>query len=280
MLKPKTNRVKKFIVTTAVIGPLAMSSFAFHSEQASAHAPSLSDNHHQSTQSSHKSVTPVVHRNKSNLLKSGDTGEEVRGLQSNLASDGYNIATDGVFGPKTGHAVRNFQSENELAVDGIAGPKTMAALGSSPAAEIKNQSNEAKQTKVQELTYHPDSSSNTSNVVSVAESLVGSPYKWGGTTPAGFDCSGFLDYVYGKVGKDLPRTSNDIYHAGTAVSNPSPGDLVFFDNTYGGYGNGYASHAGIYVGNGKMVHAGSNGVVESDLSISYWQDHFLGLRSY
>ncbi len=179
---------------------------------------------------------------------------------------------------------KSFQSNNSLAVDGIVGPKTTAALTDGSGSQSSK--GQTEQPAASTMEYTPSSpntqevSSNTSGIVSTAESLVGSPYKWGGTTPAGFDCSGFLNYVYQKAGISLPRTSNDIYNAGTPVSSPSPGDVVFFENTYGNYGSGYATHAGIYVGNGKMVHAGSGGVVESDLSISYWQNHLLGYRSY
>ncbi|TCP30916.1 putative peptidoglycan binding protein [Scopulibacillus darangshiensis] len=254
MLKPKKNNIKRFVATTAVIGSLTMSSFAFHSGKASAHAPSLSDHSQQSEQT----ASGPVHSDSSKLLKAGDRGDAVSDVQSKLDAKGYGLAVDGIFGPNTEDAVRQFQGDKGLAVDGIVGPDTREALGTSDQG----------------------SGHTTSDVVSIAEGLVGSPYKWGGTTPNGFDCSGFLDYVYQKVGIDLPRTTNDIYKAGTKVSSPSPGDIVFFDNTYGNYGSGYATHAGVYVGNGKIVHAGSDGVVESDLSIDYWQNHLLGYRSY
>ena len=143
---------------------------------------------------------------------------------------------------------KSFQSNNGLATDGIVGPKTTAALTDGSGSQ--HSSGQTQQPAASTMEYTPSSpkaqevSSNTSGIVSTAESLVGSPYKWGGTTPAGFDCSGFLNYVYQKAGISLPRTSNDIYKAGTPVSNPSPGDVVFFENAYGNYGSGYATHAG------------------------------------
>lgn len=83
-----------------------------------------------------------------------------------------------------------------------------------------------------------------SGIIGIAASLSGIPYVWGGTTTAGFDCSGYTGYVYRQVGKSLPRTAEDQRVASTKISNPVPGDLIFF---------GYpAYHVGIYAGSGKM----------------------------
>jgi cell wall-associated NlpC family hydrolase len=84
----------------------------------------------------------------------------------------------------------------------------------------------------------------SSGVLGIAASLAGIYYIYGGTTTAGFDCSGYTQYVFGRVGINLPRTSQAQQAAATPVSNPQPGDLVFF---------GYpAGHVGIYAGNGMM----------------------------
>lgn len=82
-------------------------------------------------------------------------------------------------------------------------------------------------------------------VLGVAASLVGIPYLWGGTTPAGFDCSGFTQYVFAQVGVSLGRTTYAQYAQTRAVSDPQPGDLVF-------YGGSSPWHVGIYAGNGMM----------------------------
>ena len=81
-------------------------------------------------------------------------------------------------------------------------------------------------------------------VLGIAASLAGIYYVYGGTTTAGFDCSGFTQYVFAKLGINLPRTAEEQRQAVTAVSNPQPGDLVFFGSP--------AYHIGIYAGNGMM----------------------------
>ncbi len=84
----------------------------------------------------------------------------------------------------------------------------------------------------------------SSGVLGVAASLAGIPYVYGGTTPSGFDCSGYTQWVFAKLGKSLPRTAEAQRAAATSVSNPQPGDLVFFGAP--------AFHVGIYAGNGTM----------------------------
>jgi len=90
-------------------------------------------------------------------------------------------------------------------------------------------------------------------VLGIAASLAGIYYIYGGTTTAGFDCSGFTKYVFDKVGTSLPRTAEQQRQATKSVSNPQAGDLVFFGAP--------AHHVGIYAGNDKMwdsPHTGSS----------------------
>lgn len=107
--------------------------------------------------------------------------------------------------------------------------------------------------------------------------FVGTPYVWGGTTPDGFDCSGFTQYVYAQHGVDVPRNSYDQYDMGKQVQQQElePGDLVFFTT----YAPG-PSHLGIYVGEGKFVHALNNhtGVITSMLDNEYYRNRFLGAK--
>lgn len=122
-----------------------------------------------------------------------------------------------------------------------------------------------------------NSSTIRQQIVNNAKKLLGTPYVWGGTTPKGFDCSGFVQYVMNLSGIQLPRTTTDQYTVGTYVSKRDlqPGDLVFLQNTY----RAGISHVGIYIGDGKMIHASSSkGVVTSDLSNSYYTKHYYGAR--
>ena len=104
--------------------------------------------------------------------------------------------------------------------------------------------------------------------------FLGVPYSFGGTTAAGFDCSGFVQHVFAMLGVSLPRTADAQYDVGRpAVGGPRAGDLVFFD-TYGG-----VSHVGIYLGHGRFVHASSShGVMVSHLSESYWASRYVGAK--
>ena len=107
-------------------------------------------------------------------------------------------------------------------------------------------------------------------VLTTAESYLGERYLYGGETPGiGFDCSGFVQYVYGRHGLDLPRTSRQQAHAGRAlprsVASLQPGDLMLFSSKGGG-----VDHVAIYAGDNRILHssAGGGGVVYDDLSSS------------
>ena len=97
-------------------------------------------------------------------------------------------------------------------------------------------------------------------VLGIAASLAGTPYSYGGTSPStGFDCSGFTQYVFRQVGISLPRTAEAQREAATPVSDPQPGDLVFFGNP--------AGHVGIYAGGGMMWDSPHSGEVVSKRAI-------------
>ena len=106
----------------------------------------------------------------------------------------------------------------------------------------------------------------SSNVIAIAKQYIGTPYVYGGSTPAGFDCSGFTQYVFAKAGKSLPRVTTAQQAATTPVSTPQPGDLVFFGSP--------SWHVGIYVGDGMMIDSPPTG---SSISI---RPIFSGVSGY
>lgn len=114
------------------------------------------------------------------------------------------------------------------------------------------------------------------NMVREAEKYLGYPYVWGGSSPStSFDCSGFVSYVINHCGNgwDVGRlTANGLKNYCTIISpeEAKPGDLIFFQGTYNTSG---ASHVGIYVGNGMMLHCG-NLISYASINTSYWQQHF------
>lgn len=115
---------------------------------------------------------------------------------------------------------------------------------------------------------------NADSLIAEGKKYLGVPYAWGGSTPSGFDCSGFLNYVFGKVNVSIPRTVESIWNATTSVSAPQKGDIVFFTTYKAG-----PSHAGIYLGNNQFLHAGtSTGVTISDMNNPYWKARYLGVK--
>ena len=117
-----------------------------------------------------------------------------------------------------------------------------------------NSSNKT-QTSTSGSTSTVTGSASAQAVIAEAKKYLGVPYKWGGSTPSGFDCSGFTSYVYKKFGISLPRTSRAQQNVGTQVSlsNVQPGDLVFMGKP--------AYHVGIYIGGGQYIHAPQTGDV-------------------
>ncbi|WP_017755382.1 C40 family peptidase [Calidifontibacillus oryziterrae] len=176
----------------------------------------------------------------------------------------YTFKIDGIFGKRTKNAVIHFQKNHNLPATGDIDEATWKKLHSNNLVSY-----EPDHIPVINDRYGVDTS-----LIQYATKLVGTPFEWGGTTPNGFDCSGFLKYVYSEKGINIPRTVNEIWNYGIDVGNPSIGDLVFFQTYKPG-----PSHAGIYIGDGKFIHSSSSkGVTISKLNLNYWSKRYLGAK--
>jgi peptidoglycan DL-endopeptidase LytE len=181
------------------------------------------------------------------------THSDVKTLQTILRNKGYFTYSGSpttYYGSYTKSAVMSFQRAKGLTADGVAGRNTFNKLG----------------------VYNV----NNSYLVDYAKRYVGTPYKWGGTSPDGFDCSGYINYVFKNSHNIyLPRTVKDMWaNTGYKVYSQAVGDLVFFETYEPG-----ASHMGIYIGNGKFIHASSsNGVTISEMSNTYWKPRYIGTK--
>jgi cell wall-associated NlpC family hydrolase len=123
----------------------------------------------------------------------------------------------------------------------------------------------------------PETRGSSEGLVATALGFRGVPYRNGGSDPAGFDCSGFVQYVFAQAGKALPRETREQFRVGRDVrrSEVQPGDLVFFETVSRG-----PSHVGVAIGGDEFVHAPtSRGVVRVErLTSSYWSTRLLGVR--
>ena len=110
-----------------------------------------------------------------------------------------------------------------------------------------------------------------------AQNMIGKPYRYGGNSPTGFDCSGLVQYSYSRAGLPIPRTTKSQRESSAAVGSQSlrAGDLIFFDQE-----GRKSSHVGIYIGDGRFVHAPSSGkqVRVDTLDTKYWKKHYVGAR--
>ncbi|MEJ2618819.1 MAG: C40 family peptidase [Candidatus Thiodiazotropha sp.] len=110
----------------------------------------------------------------------------------------------------------------------------------------------------------------------IAEKLKGSPYRYGGFTPEGFDCSGFVYYAYRQVGKTIPRTTKAQFRASKrlAIEDAQPGDLLFFR-----INARKLSHVGLYAGNGRFIHASTSRkqIADASLDDTYWNKRLIGV---
>ena len=194
-------------------------------------------------------------------------GEDVLLLQEALKALQYldiDTCTD-YFGSKTQEALIAFQQSQGLNADGIAGLRTIDAL---------NQVLTGRGITISSANRSAELGTLSSKIASTAKSFLGYRYVFGGSSPSGFDCSGFTSYVYKQHGITVARTSIGQSTAGTKVSkeNLLPGDLLIFSNTF----RAGVSHTGLYLGNGKFIHASTSktGVIISDLNSKHYTEKF------
>ncbi len=228
------------------------------------------------------------------LVQYGDT----TGYVLSSLMETTNSESDGSTGIETlNEAIAREAEEAAEAQAAAEAAAAAAAAQTSSSSSSSSQSSASQQTVTQETTSSQSSasqetttqatttsqetvapsynSSSSSSIVSVAEQYLGVPYVWGGTSPSGFDCSGFVQYVFRQCGYSISRVASAQYSNGTYVSyaNLQPGDLVFFERTYSTSG---ISHVGIYIGGGQFIHAASSGVKISSLSESYYSSRYYG----
>ncbi len=176
-------------------------------------------------------IEPVTQEFSGELLSQGSEGDAVAQVQSQLG-----IPADGDFGPQTESSVRGFQAGAGLVVDAVVGPLTWDALFGTSASQ----------------TPAPGGASAPigAAAISIAEQQIGKPYRYGGSGPDDFDCSGLIQYTYAQIGVSIPRTTYDQFAALRPVSRADarPGDVIFFLDA-----EGQAYHDGLYAGNGQMI---------------------------
>ena len=177
--------------------------------------------------------------------------------------------TLGAIASKHGVTVKNLMSWNSLG-SAIIYPGDKLAIKEGAKGSTSNNSNSNNSNNSSNnSTGTSNTTAQSGDLITKAKSVMGTPYVWGGASPGGFDCSGFISWAY-----DIDRTSVVGYDSRSyEISNPQVGDLVFFKGTYGG--PNHMSHMGIYLGGGDFIHAGSSGGVQiSNVSNSYWSQYF------
>jgi len=200
-------------------------------------------------------------------IQYGENSDEVKEVQEVLHYFGYYKGEiDGIYGSLTEDAISQVKHEN------------LISINEEPEITVNENitnNNEQEETITVKETVQLDVGKVNGSIIQSAKSFMGTPYVWGGSSPSsGFDCSGFIQYLYGQENKVIPRTVSEIWNFASPTSSPSVGDLVFFETYTAG-----PSHLGIYLGNNEFIHAGvSNGVSIGNLTDNYWKTRYLGSK--
>lgn len=199
-------------------------------------------------------------------LQAGDTGDLVKTVQLKLQQlKLYTLEPTSNFDDATKEAVVKFQTANGLEATGVVDKATLIKLNTITSTQNTSRGHSS-----------PDIGN---SIVTYAKKFLGAPYKWGSSNGKSFDCSGYLMYIYKHFDVKLGHGADDQFSTGTKVAKEDLqlGDAVFFTT----YKKG-ASHAGIYIGNNKFIHASSSGgsVMITDLDSAYYKARYLGARRY
>ncbi|MGN7479376.1 LysM peptidoglycan-binding domain-containing protein [Solibacillus silvestris] len=212
------------------------------------------------------SYTVVIGDNLTKIAKKHDISVASLKQWNNLKSDAIKV------GQKL---TIEQQNEKELAVEAPTANTVEAVI------DFKQTADEAIEKKLNSemalpATVSPQTGNLYAQAIQLANTVLGVPYKYAGTTIEGFDCSGFVNYVYNSVGIQMDRKSSLMYFEQdtTKVAKPVPGDLVFFKNTF----IPTISHMGIYIGNDEFIHAGSKGITISNVNEKYWAERFVAYK--
>lgn len=190
------------------------------------------------------------------LVPPGTRGPIVVQMQKRLRAKGIKVKVTGRYDRPTQAGVRRMQKSLGLPPNGLIDSSFLGALG-------------VKMRGIAGSTRPLPAPDSNAAVVPVLMQYLGVPYLWGGTTPAGFDCSGLTQFAYKQIGKSVPRTTWDIWGALPRVpfEQLAPGDMVFFSNL---------GHMGVYIGDGNIIHAPRRGDVVKITPLSTRLGNYVG----
>ncbi|MEC5423415.1 LysM peptidoglycan-binding domain-containing protein [Virgibacillus sp. C22-A2] len=211
----------------------------------------------------------------------GSSSSSSSSSSSNTSSSNQQVGSTSVYVVKSGDSLSRIASQQGVTVANLKSWNNLRSdliligqklnIGGTASTSSSSSSSSASEKPTASVSY------NVNKLISTAKSVNGTRYVWGGSTPGGFDCSGFIHYAYKQAGMNISRLSSEgYYNRSFYVSKPQVGDLVFFSGTY----KAGISHMGIYLGNNEFIHASSSGVQITNLNNSYWKKHFEGFKRF